>query len=171
MNSCFALLAFNLFLMNLSAQKGPSSPQHFQHTVETTAPAERIWQIWTDVAHWKDWDTGLADAEMAGPFEKGAKGRITTLEGRKVKFKVVDFEPGRSYTYRTALPLGGLYVKRYWEENSDGIQFTHEVWFAGLTGGWFAKRLGPEFRKMLPGVMEKITEIAEKEPAAVDKNH
>ncbi|MEL6941315.1 MAG: SRPBCC family protein [Bacteroidota bacterium] len=101
-----------LQLMTLHAQQQPTN-QHFWHTKETTATAAEIWSLWTDVGNWKAWDTGLKDAQLEGDFGLGAKGVITSLEGRKAKFKVTDYVEGQSYTYKTTLPLGGLYVKRY----------------------------------------------------------
>ena len=95
------------------------------------------------------------------PFALKAKGVITSLEGRRSKFKVVDYIKGESYTFKTKLPLGSLYVKRYLEQKDGKIYFTHEVWFKGLTGGLFAKSFGPKFRAMLPEVMQKIKTQAE----------
>jgi len=37
----------------------------FEHTVLTTAPPERIWEAWTDVGRWPEWDTELASASLA----------------------------------------------------------------------------------------------------------
>lgn len=151
--------------INLSGQSttptGKQSKKHFWNTVETTASPEVIWQIWTDVSGWKTWDSGLKEAEMIGDFALDAKGKIISLEGRKTKFKVVEFEEGKSYTFKTNLPLSGLYVKRTLEQKNGKTYFTHEVWFKGLTAGIFANMFGDDFRKMLPEVMESIKNIAE----------
>lgn len=138
------------------AQDNTPSNKHFWHTVETTADPQAIWNVWTDVSNWKNWDTGLKDAIMKTPFQLKSKGKIISLEGRRSTFKVVAYEEGKSYTFKTNLPLGGLYVKRYIEQKNGKTFFTHEVWFKGLTAGIFAKRFGPEFRKLLPEVMENI---------------
>jgi hypothetical protein len=148
--------------MQIHAQNERPTNKHFWHTVETNANPEKIWKIWTDVAHWNHWDSGLKDAEISEKFSLNATGSIISLEGRKSKFKVVDFEEGKSYTFKTNLPLGGLYVKRFLEVKNGKTVFTHEVWFSGLTGGIFAKQFGPKFREMLPNVLNKIKEIAEK---------
>lgn len=145
----------------LNAQNKVPTNKHFWHTIETTASPSEIWSIWINVNQWKDWDTGLKDASIEGEFGLGAKGTIISLEGRKSKFKVVEYEEGKSYTYKTKLPLGSLYVKRYLKSENDTITFTHEVWFKGLTGGIFAKAFGEKFRKMLPNVLENIKQIAE----------
>ena len=148
-------------IASVQAQQKEPTNKHFWNTVETSASPEKIWTIWTDVSQWKTWDTGLKDALMSDPFKLGAKGTIVSLEGRKSKFKVVEYEEGLSYTIKTKLPLGSLYVKRTLSTQSGKTIFTHEVWFKGLTGGLFAKRFGPKFRKMLPEVMLKIKQLAE----------
>ena len=158
------IMYFTLFLMSahLAAQTKEASNKHFWYSTETSATPEKIWKIWTDVPGWKEWDSGLKDAELSSPlFGPGAKGFIYSLEGRKSSFKVVAFEDGISYTFKTNLPLGGLYVKRYLEKAGDKTKFTHEVWFKGITAGIFSRMFGPEFRKMLPEVVEKIKEVAE----------
>ena len=67
----------------------------------------------------------------------------------------------QSYTYKTSLPLGGLYVKRFLSIQNGKTTFTHEVWFEGLSKKLFAKMLGGNFRKMLPEVLQNIKNIAE----------
>ena len=145
----------------LHAQEKNPSNRHFWHSVETTAPPEAVWSVWTEVSNWKAWDTGLKDAEMEANFNLGAKGIIVSLEDRKSTFKVVAYAEGQSYTYKTKLPLGSLYVKRYLETNNGVTVFTHEVWFKGMTSGVFAKSFGNKFRKMLPGVLQNIKNLVE----------
>jgi Polyketide cyclase / dehydrase and lipid transport len=156
------IVTLTFFAMQTHAQDLQPTNKHFWHTVETTANPDKIWQIWTDVANWNQWDSGLKSSEMTEKFTLDATGSIISLEGRKSKFKVVDFKEGKSYTFKTNLLFGGLYVKRFWEIKNGKTAFTHEVWFSGLTGGIFAGQFGPTFRKMLPDVLNKIKEIAEK---------
>ncbi|MEL7001202.1 MAG: SRPBCC family protein [Bacteroidota bacterium] len=155
------IIVMSMASIVLQAQENSQSNKHFWHSEYTDAGADRVWQIWTDVSNWKSWDTGLKDAEMKDRFRLNASGIMTTLEGRKTKFKVVEYEEGRSYTFKTNLPLGSLYVKRYLKEEEGRTLFTHEVWFKGLTKGIFSKAFGGKFRKMLPDVLEKIKIIAE----------
>jgi len=145
-----------------TAQLKKQSNNYFSNTITTKASPETIWKIWTEVHNWKDWDTGLKDAVMEDAFELGAGGKIISLEGRTSKFKVVAFKTNKSYTFKTKLPLGALFIKRTLEVKDKTTYFTHEVWFKGLTGGIFAKKFGPKFREMLPIAMENIKTIAEK---------
>ena len=139
---------------------GEQTNEHFWHTETTNSPSQ-VFRLWTDVSTWKDWDSGLKDASIEGPFELGAKGQIISLEGRKSKFEVVEFLQDTSYTIRTKLPLGSLYVKRFINTQNEEITLTHEVWFTGITGGLFVKVFGPKFREMLPEVVREVKRIAE----------
>lgn len=160
MNGFILSLMLLLATAAFSQTKTPSD-KHFWHSMETSASPERIWEVWTDVSRWHTWDTGLQAAALEGPFGLGAKGTLTSLEGRTSRFKIVALEPGISYTFKSTLPMGGLYVKRTLARQGAATVFTHEVWFQGLTGGLFARMLGAEFRAMLPGVMAKVRLKAE----------
>lgn len=140
---------------------------HFSHTLTTEVSPEAIWRIWTDVPNWNTWDDGLKTAELNGPFTAGATGRLIPDKGPKAKFRVTEVVPGRSYTFRTALPLGALYVKRFLSNANGQTAFTHEVWFTGLTKGIFGRTLGRRYRQMLPEVMTTIKRIVEQRPGAL----
>ena len=150
------LLSFGL----TNAQETPGN-QHFWYSLETKATPEQIWAIWTDVPNWKSWDVGLTDASIDGDFQLHAQGRITSLEGRRSKFTVTEYNSGKSYTFKTKLPLGALHVKRFLTVKEGKTVFTHEVWFSGITKGIFGKAFGAKFREMLPQVLENIKELAE----------
>jgi len=155
------LLLTMLSTPTLEAQDKVPTNKHFWYSLETTAAPSAIWSIWTDVPNWKNWDTGLKEASIDGEFILNAKGLIISLENRKSKFKVIEFVEGESYTYKTKLPLGSLYVKRFMETKNGKTVFTHEVWFKGITKGIFARAFGGKFRKMLPEVLANIKNTAE----------
>lgn len=160
MRSTIFILVISL-ATTLNAQDNKPTDKHFWYSMNTAASSEAIWSIWTDVPNWKDWDTGLKDASIEGEFDLASEGVIISLEDRKSKFKVVEFVEGQTYTYKTKLPMGSLYVKRYLTEENGKTTFTHEVWFKGLTGRLFSKVFGKKFRRMLPDVLRNIKQIAE----------
>ncbi|MFD2571578.1 SRPBCC family protein [Spirosoma soli] len=137
-----------------------TSNTHFSHTLETTVSPDTIWRIWTDVPNWKQWDSGLQSAELLGPFEQGVQGVLVPNKGPKSRFVIDSIVPHQSYTFRTKLLLGTLYVKRYLTVQENKTRFTHEVWFTGLTKNLFGKALGKDYRAMLPSVMEKLNSLA-----------
>ncbi len=155
----FIIIISTFLSMHTQAQQ---SNTHFSHTIETTASADKIWQIWTDVSNWKNWDDGLKTAVIQGGFVQNTEGVLTPDKGPKSKFKITEIIPNQSYTFRTKLPLGSLYVKRFLSFKDGKTLFTHEVWFTGILKGVFGRALGRNYRKILPDVMNKIKILAEK---------
>lgn len=133
----------------------------FEHTLETTAPAERIWQLWTDVGGWPRWDTALVSAHLDGPFAHNARGRLQSKGSPESAFSIVELDPGRSYTFAVPLLLAELRVRRTLAQTPVGTRYTHEVSFVGPLGRLFGLLLGRQFRALLPGVMEQLRRLAE----------
>jgi hypothetical protein len=134
----------------------------FKHTVATIAPPETIWQLWTNVDRWVEWDTELLSASMMGEFRLGAVGQLTPRRGVASSFQITQFQIDQSYTLMIALPLCQLQIQRYLSTTPDGpLYFTHDVSFRGFLAWVFALLLGRRFRRILPQVMENLKQIAE----------
>jgi uncharacterized protein YndB with AHSA1/START domain len=133
----------------------------FAHTIETTAPPEKIWGAWTDVEHWPQWDTELASAALDGSFALGTKGRLKPKRGPAARFSISELIPGESYTFTTRLPLCGLKVRRHLTRKDGGAFFTHEVSFVGPLSFVFGNLLGRRYREALPVIMENLGKTAE----------
>ena len=136
----------------------------FSHTVTTKASADAIWRLWTDVTTWKEWDRGLKDAQLTGPMELGATGRILPLSGPASTFEITEFVDGESYAFQTRMPLARLIVRRSLI-SQDPVTFRHDVSFEGLGAGFWAGRFGPGFRAALPPTMKALSAYAEAEGA------
>lgn len=133
------------------------------HTVKTSASPQRIWEIWTDVKNWSDWDTELIDSYLESPFMLEAKGKLTPKKGGVTTFRISQLVPKKSYTFQCKLPLCNLNVSRTLDTQLDGTYFTHKVWFEGISAFVFSRILGKQFQTVLPSVMQNIKRIAEAE--------
>jgi len=140
----------------------------FSHSMETTAPPGRVWEVWTDVERWPEWDTELREASLNGTadgFDVGTEGHLEPRVGPTARFVVTDVDPVRSYTYEVALPLGTLLVRRSLHSHDGGTTFVHEVWFEGLLRGLYSRTLGRRYRRALPEAMTAVRDHAEASPA------
>lgn len=54
----------------------------FEHTITTTASAEAIWALWTDVAGWPRWDTPVEWARLDGWIVRTWRSRQVEVAGR-----------------------------------------------------------------------------------------
>ncbi|HET8861212.1 SRPBCC family protein [Marivirga sp.] len=147
-----------LFAMKATAQQ---SNYHFSHTDSTKASSDKIWEVWTDVPNWKEWDKGLKEAMLEGDFVVGSKGKLIPDKGPKSKFVITELIPNKSYTFETKIPFGQLIIKRTLDQKDGLTYFTHDVEFTGILKKFLGKKLGKNYREMLPSVMNDIKLIAE----------
>jgi hypothetical protein len=134
---------------------------HFSHTDSTSATSDKVWQVWTDVPNWKQWDKGLKEAILEGEFIVGTRGKLIPDKGPRSKFIITELEPHKSYTFKTKIPFGWLIIKRVLEVKDGKTFFTHDVEFTGLIKKFLGNRLGKNYRAMLPSVLAEIKLIAE----------
>lgn len=137
------------------------SNHHFSHTDSTRADSDKIWQVWTDVPNWKQWDKGLKEALLEGEFKVGAKGKLIPDKGPKSTFIIAELLPGKSYTFKTKIPFGWLVIQRTLMVKNGMTYFTHDVEFTGLLKKTLGNALGKKYRAMLPEVMAEIKRIAQ----------
>lgn len=150
-----------MLFMAISTSLAAQTATSFSHTLSTSASSDSIWKIWTDVPNWPEWDTGLREACLKGPFEVGTRGRLQPDKGPRASFKIIAIEEGKSYGFETKIPFGKLGIIREMTEKEGIVFFTHRVYFTGLFKKFFAKKFGERYRKMLPEVMGTIKHIAE----------
>ena len=163
-----SLVLISFLTVSVNFLHAQSDPNWFSETVDTRISAESIWRVWTDVENWGSWDTGLQKASLQEEWGIGAKGILMSNQGRRVKFRIVEYVEGERYTFRIKLPLASFTVSRFLEAKGDLISLTHEVRFKGLLGGLFARSLGKEFREKLPEVVNNVRKAAESQSGLGD---
>lgn len=133
----------------------------FSHSLLTTASPEKVWNIWTDVKNWKNWDFGLKDAQIKGKFDKDAEGFLVPEKGPKTPFKVTNFKPNFTYTFTSKLPFAKLHVRRLLGYHNQKTIITHDIWIEGPLSAFWWQMLGRRYSKLLPRILEKVKQIAE----------
>ena len=82
--------------------------------------------------------------------------------GPKLKFYISEIVPLQSYTFNTIMPVGELVIKRSLKVEDEVVYFTDDIAFTGFFKKVFGLMLRGQFRKVLPEVMNKFKEIAQK---------
>jgi hypothetical protein len=79
-----------------------------QYASETTidAPADRVWEVLTDVGHYPDWDSGVVRVD--GTAAPDASLTVVSAANPKRAFPVTvtAFEPARRMVWSGGMPLG-----------------------------------------------------------------
>lgn len=141
----------------------PGSDTDFSFALATSAPPDRVWDVWTDVPNWPQWDI-LTAASIDGPFVVGTPGAVVNPDGSEATFAVTALDDGVRYEITLPLPDAAIVIERSSTTDDDQTTIQHRVQFTGPNAAVFADALAPGFRMALPGVVDAVRRLAE-EPA------
>ena len=70
--------------------------------------AKKIWDVWTDVNRWAEWQPDLERARIERPFRAGTHFTLRPKGGPNVKVELLTVEPGVRYVDVTRFPLATM---------------------------------------------------------------
>jgi predicted ester cyclase len=74
-----------------------------EHSVETSADPEVIWQLLQDVPSWPNWNAGIERIDLAGPFRTGTEFRMTLPGGHALISRLFRVTDGESFEDETCV--------------------------------------------------------------------
>lgn len=134
---------------------------YITHTMLTTASPENIWEIWTDVKNWNQWDVRLRGSRLKGDFQKNVHGVFFPEKGPRAGFTVTSCDPNFSYTVTTRLPLAQIHIRRFLGYNNMKTTFTHELWVEGPLSWMWRGFIGRNASNALSQAMRNVKQLAE----------
>jgi hypothetical protein len=133
---------------------------HAEHTLETTAPPERIWAQMQMVADWPQWDTGLISAELPGAFSAGAQGFMQSSSAEPRSFLLASVSAQHEFTALTRLPLAEVRHIHHQETSSMGTRITHRIEIRGPLSWLYGWSVGRRLRDDLAPSMRRLARLA-----------
>ena len=129
---------------------------------ETSAPAEKVWQIWTDTSTWGEWNPNVATMDMPPPIALGKEGVMNTRAGQHHQMKVVDFQSGRSFTLETSvIPLSRFLFTCAVAPSGGKTRVGQTVKVVGPMGWLFDPMMGDQIAKDFDTVLDGLVRKAE----------
>ncbi|HUL25650.1 MAG TPA: SRPBCC family protein [Streptosporangiaceae bacterium] len=125
----------------------------YEFECETTFQAEpdAVWKVWTDVAHWPEWDVSKEMARLDGPFEPGVSGWAKQRGNLGGSFTITEVDAGRRWVTECPMPLGKVVFDHSLEPLTGGrVRVVKRV---EVQGGF-----GPLLRLLTPKMRREITE-------------
>jgi len=131
-------------------------------SVETTAPPDKVWKIWSDMSTWGDWNPNVSTMEWEGGFASGTTGIMNTRAGQHHKMKLVDVVPGRSFALETSVVPGTTFRFNCRIELVSGkARVSQTVEVRGPLGPVLGGMLGPQVSKEFGTLLSNLARRAE----------
>lgn len=153
--------------MNTVAPGGISAVHFFlsimqvEHSTLVQAPAERIFSIYEDVAHWHTWDPDTRRASLDGPFEVGSRGQLTPTRGNTVPMVVTRVERNACFTVESRIPLFRMVFEHELVPQGEQIRVIHRVTFSGALTFLLGRMLVKQLKQGLPVTLDRLKRLAE----------
>ena len=121
----------------------------------TSASAEQVWRVWSDVNAWPEWNPDMKEARLDGPLQQGTRGMINTRSGGKHDVVVTMVEPGRAFELESsAMPMTRMAIRASVVPLASGARMTQAFEPRGL----LAPLVGPLMSGAILGTFEKVLE-------------
>jgi uncharacterized protein YndB with AHSA1/START domain len=130
-------------------------------SLETTAAPAAVWQVWSDVDRWPEWNPDMKESHLDGPLALGTTGNIDTRSGGKHQVVVTHYEDGRSFELEsTALPGTRMAIRATVTPAGGGSTITQGFEPRGLlapiVGPMMAGTVLKTFNAVLAGLKQKV---------------
>jgi uncharacterized membrane protein len=135
----------------------------FDHSVTVQAPAERVWEVYSDVAKWPDWTPTVDSVERldAGRIHLGAKTRIRQPKLRPAVWEVTELKEGEYFEWVSHAPglktTGGHRVI----STPEGTVVTAMIKQEGALGWLFGRIYASLTKRYIATECEKLKEVSE----------
>lgn len=115
------------------------------HLFETThhidAPAESVWEVLSDVAHWPEWTPTIDSVERldSGPLRVGSQARVRQPKLPRAQWEVTELVEGRSFTWEATGPGLRTIGRHEVTPDADGCTVTLSIEQTGPMAGVAAR--------------------------------
>jgi hypothetical protein len=134
-----------------------------KYTVETTASASQIWQLWQDVENWNTWDHDLESSGIDGPFRAGTSGYLKFKKDPLLKTLLTHVEPFKMFVQEAKLPLARVIMTHTISQVAGKTEVTIKTEIRGPLAFFFALLLGRSIKKKIPVEMAEMLKKATKQ--------
>jgi hypothetical protein len=135
---------------------------NFEHAITTTAKADSIWKLYSDITTWTAWDHGIEKAILLGSFQKGTKGQLQPRGKEALEFEITNAEVNQGFSDRTDIPGAELiiYFDHELQTIDNGTIIKHRVTIGGANANLLGAQFGVHFKEGIPVTMAALAQMA-----------
>lgn len=130
-----------------------------EYATETSAAAETIWSIFRDVPGWKDWNAGIEEIEIEGPFAAGTWFTMKPPGEEALRSQLIDVRENECFVDETR--VGDLTILVAHRIEPLGPTRTRIVYAVDAQGPQ-ASEIGPAVSADFPEVLASLAKLAER---------
>ena len=115
--------------------------RRFSISIDTAAPAERVWEVMSDTDRWHEWTPSVTSVKRlgGGSFAVGSRAVIRQPKFPPAMWKITAIEPGRGFTWVSVGPGIRVIARHFVEPNGAGSRATLSLELQGIFGGVFGR--------------------------------
>jgi hypothetical protein len=135
-----------------------------EHSLETRAGAEAIFEILRDTGRWREWNAGVERIDLDGPFATGSTGVMVIPDQGSLRFRLAWVGEGRGFEDETEIPGADVVVRvRHSLEPlaAGGTRITYRATVEGPAADTLGSEIGPAVSADFPEVMAALAARAE----------
>jgi hypothetical protein len=130
---------------------------------ETTASPNTVWQVWSDVDAWPEWNPDMNQSHLDGPLRAGTTGTINTRSGGEHRVVVTQFQDGRLFELEsTAMPFTKMAIRATVTPLETGSRVTQEFEARGFLAPLVTPMMSGAILKTFSQVLEGLTQRVER---------
>jgi polyketide cyclase/dehydrase/lipid transport protein len=129
-----------------------------EFAVETSAPANVIWNIFRDVGGWKSWNAGIEHIDIDGPFATGTWFTMKPPGQDALRVRLIDVRENECFVDETCVGPLAITVAHRIEPLGAGRT---RIVYAVAANGPAAAEIGPAVASDFPEVLAALARLAE----------
>jgi uncharacterized protein YndB with AHSA1/START domain len=129
-----------------------------EDSIEMSAPAARVWELFSNVERWKDWNAEIESIELHGPFAEGTTFTMKSPGQEALTSTLIEVRPKESFTDETIVDETRVLVSHRLVALPSG--HTRIIYSTQITGPGAAE-IGPMVTSDFPDVLAALKNLAE----------
>jgi hypothetical protein len=134
-----------------------------EQSVETLASRDAIWERWSDVASWPEWNADIEDIEISGPFATGSTITMSPAGQDPVELRIAEAVEPDLFVDEAALDdvvVRTIHRVEPAEGGRNRIVYRMEI--SGPAADSVGPELGPQISGDFPETLAALVELAER---------
>lgn len=126
-----------------------------EHRVQTNVAPQAIWQAWSDVERWPEWNSDIARIELSGPFAVGSTIAMTPHEQDTVDLRIAQVEEGELFVDEAMVAGTTVRTLHRIDRLDDGrVQVVYHLEASGPAAEEIGPAISADFDETLAALIE-----------------